>query len=383
AYATTDLVVDTSGWSSGSGQLEVQSPQRLLDTRSWPYGPLDAGGRIQLRVAGRGGIPSDAAAALLTVTVTDVGGSGFVTVWPCDQPLPTASTINTWQGLLRSNLALVALAADGTACLQLYTSDSTALDLVVDAVGWEMGGPARSAPPAAPPPPTYPAPAPSATHFATLPVGATLPNDAQCAAVVRPAAEVRPANATFNATKGSTPQTGYFARVTGDFTGTTDEIIQWASCKWGIDEDIVRAQTAKESYWFQRNAGDFSTDPTHCASGHVIGQDGVPGQCPESVGLMQVRFPYWTAAFPSATTSSAYNLDEALAARRSCFDGRETWLNTVSGSGSGYAAGDMWGCVGLWFSGRWHDPGAETYIAAVQALLTQRIWTTPSFVNAI
>ena len=33
--------------------------------------------------------------------------------------------------------------------------------------------------------------------------------------------------------------------VTGIFTGTTDDIIQWASCKWGIDEDIIRAPTAK------------------------------------------------------------------------------------------------------------------------------------------
>ena len=40
-----------------------------------------------------------------------------------------------------------------------------------------------------------------------------------------------------------------YRRVTGNFTGTTDEIIQWAACKWGIDEDIVRAQMAKESWW--------------------------------------------------------------------------------------------------------------------------------------
>ena len=36
---------------------------------------------------------------------------------------------------------------------------------------------------------------------------------------------------------------------TGNFTGTTDEIIQWAACKWGFDENTLRAQVAKESYW--------------------------------------------------------------------------------------------------------------------------------------
>ncbi|MCU1501341.1 MAG: hypothetical protein JWM12_695 [Ilumatobacteraceae bacterium] len=89
--------------------------------------------------------------------------------------------------------------------------------------------------------------------------------------------------------------------------------------------------------------------------------------------MMQVRYPYWSAAFPSATTSSAYNLDVAVGARRSCFEGKETWL------GGAYAAGDLWGCVGLWFSGRWHDPGAETYIAAVKDYLANRIWEDPGF----
>ena len=45
-------------------------------------------------------------------------------------------------------------------------------------------------------------------------------------------------------------------RVTGNFTGTTDEIIQWVACKWGVDEDAVRAQIIKESYWYQSNVGD-------------------------------------------------------------------------------------------------------------------------------
>ena len=41
---------------------------------------------------------------------------------------------------------------------------------------------------------------------------------------------------------GSDPRanTEIAARVTGNFTGTTDMILQWAACKWGIDEDIVR-----------------------------------------------------------------------------------------------------------------------------------------------
>ena len=105
--------------------------------------------------------------------------------------------------------------------------------------------------------------------------------------------------------------TGLYTRVTGNFTGTTDEIIQWASCKWGFDEDVIRAQTAKESWWFQRNGGDFTTDPSRCAPGHGFGVDGRPGECAESVGVQQVRYPYHQWAFPWATYSTAQNLDYA------------------------------------------------------------------------
>ena len=31
-------------------------------------------------------------------------------------------------------------------------------------------------------------------------------------------------------------------RISGNFTGTTDEILRWGACKWGFEEDFVRAQ---------------------------------------------------------------------------------------------------------------------------------------------
>ena len=221
------------------------------------------------------------------------------------------------------------------------------------------------------------APLPTA-HFSTLPVGAALPSDADCAARVRKTAEIRPQNAPFNVRASGPAQGGFYARVTGNFAGTTDEISQWASCKWGIDEDIVRAQAAKESGWFQQGRGDWTADSTRCVPGHGLGIDGRAGQCPESIGMMQTRYPYLQAAFPMATNSTAYNLDEALAARRSCFEGNETWLNQFP-RGQNYAAGDLWGCVGMWFAGRWHTTDADTYTATVQDYLNSRIWETADF----
>jgi len=59
-------------------------------------------------------------------------------------------------------------------------------------------------------------------------------------------------------------------------------------------------------------------------------------------------------------------------------EGKMTWLNTVE-RGSQYKAGDAWGCMGVWFSGRWHTAAADGYITRVKDYLAQRIWTTPNF----
>ena len=84
-------------------------------------------------------------------------------------------------------------------------------------------------------------------YFKTRPPGARLPSGAQCAARIHRARwEPRPQNAKQNAKVVSQPvslpddpafnrawQRKYKPRITGKFRGTTDEIIQWASCKWG------------------------------------------------------------------------------------------------------------------------------------------------------
>jgi autotransporter family porin len=39
----------------------------------------------------------------------------------------------------------------------------------------------------------------------------------------------------------------------------------------------------------------------------------------------------------------------------------------------------MWGCLGRWYSGRWHTAAAEEYIASVGDYLSQRVWESSSF----
>ncbi|MDP2291127.1 MAG: hypothetical protein Q8M22_08035 [Actinomycetota bacterium] len=350
--APTELIVDTFGHLPATGGLRVKDPARVLDTRIglWSTGAARSGETLRLRVAGRGGVPNESAAAMLTLTVADVGGFGYVTAWSCDGAMPDASVLNFWPGAVRANSALMTLSvATGEICLRAVSNNGTPVSLIADAVGWVPGTLSR---PPVPPPPTP-------SKFTTLPVGSVLPTGAQCATRIRGVAEIRPGNQAYNNTRGTRANTVY-TRVDGNFVGTTDEILQWVACKWGIDEDIVRAQIAKESWWNMTAVGDGG----------------------ESFGLGQVRVPYHGSAFvdDNARRSSAYNVDYTYAVWRSCFEGRETWLNSVE-RGATYVAGDMKGCLGVWFAGRWYTQPARQYIAEVESYLAQRIWETPDFRN--
>lgn len=234
-------------------------------------------------------------------------------------------------------------------------------------------------------------PAKSATagpsHFATLKPGTVLPSGSQCAAWVRahPKKENKGVNRGYNNTTGQKIDaslfgsgTGLAKRVDGQFTGTTAEILRWAACKWGIDEDIVNAQAAIESWWRQTTLGDFGSDAAACPDGHGLGVDGQAGKCPQSYGILQNRYPYMKTAFPGAIRSTAMSADLGYGFWRNCFEGNETWLNTVE-RGQQYAAGDAWGCVGRWFSGRWHTDASTQYVGRVKDYLNQRIWETPNF----
>ena len=58
---------------------------------------------------------------------------------------------------------------------------------------------------------------------------------------------------------------------------------------------------------------------------------------------------------------------------RSYYDGRATWLNTVE-RGERYRAGDLWGSVGVWVSGRWRTEPSLAYVRAVRGHRRARTW---------
>ena len=120
----------------------------------------------------------------------------------------------------------------------------------------------------------------------------------------------------------ATWQAKYKTRVTGNFTGTTDEIIQWAACKWGIADNMVRAQAVVESHWHMSAEGDF--EPR--SKGHSApGNDRDP--CATSFGILQIKWYFHPTAnpvgnsYPMSRTMTAFSLDYTLADLRGCYDG--------------------------------------------------------------
>lgn len=226
--------------------------------------------------------------------------------------------------------------------------------------------------------------------FNTVPPGKKLPTGEQCGKWVlsRPLKEDKGVNRKYNQTRGQKISHSFFSgdkpqankliapRVNGNFKGTTAEILRWAACKWGINQNIVFAQAAVESWWRQTTMGDWETNG--CPPGHGPGVDGMAGKCPQSWGILQNRYPFEQSSWPGIMRSTAMNADLAYGIWRTCFDGYETWLNTVPHNGT-YKAGDAWGCVGRWFAGRWHTAPAQGYINFVKKYLKEKIWTTPDF----
>lgn len=184
--------------------------------------------------------------------------------------------------------------------------------------------------------------------------------------------EPRPENGTENRTIPSRAalaawsarsEMPYAHLVDGRFTGTTDEIIQWAARKWGFRVNALRAVAALESWWEMDTLGDEG----------------------DSFGLFQVRRPYhcWGEC-AIARDSTAFNADYYGGIIRAYFDGKMGWLNSpevAPDNGERYRPGDFWGSAGAWFDGRWHTAEDERYVARARHCMKKRVWKQPRFVG--
>ena len=138
----TDVVVDLNGWLPVGAGFTPQTPVRVADTRPpSTFAPIAAGGTLEVPVAGRYGVPGDAAAVSLNVTAVGPDGPGFLTVYPCGQPLPNSSNLNYTAGQIVPNTVLAPIGADGKICV--YSQRAT--NVIVDLSGWFAAAPGFTA----------------------------------------------------------------------------------------------------------------------------------------------------------------------------------------------------------------------------------------------
>ena len=140
----TDLVADIQGYYMpaiglvSTGLFRPVGPIRLLDTRqpnAIRFGALVAGDRIDVNIGALAGLPPDATAAALKVTVTDSAASGFWTVYPAGSVRPSASNINVFGA--GSTIANQVLARLASGSISVFTQ--TGGQLIIDLVGWFTG----------------------------------------------------------------------------------------------------------------------------------------------------------------------------------------------------------------------------------------------------
>lgn len=282
--------------------------------------------------------------------------------------------------------------------------------------------------PSVSPPPTTSTP-PPASGYVTTTVAAgntsSLPSGTQCASMIHYSTwEPRPDNTWSNNhlvdpvaahnSLASRPRDGSYnsqwnswllPRVDGQFTGTTDEILQWGACKWGLPDNLLRAVAYSESVWFQAEvypngrclpdygctdlfSSSSANSVTYCnglatSGGYDYQKDFGTGICPKTFGIVSVmswQDPTWgggvwpgyqNGTFPFNRNSTAFAVDYYGSYIRGCLEGW-SYLGTKT-------TGDLWGCVGSWYSGNWHDAAADNYAATAQNWYNTQPWLTSYF----
>jgi len=288
-----------------------------------------------------------------------------------------------------------------------------------------------------------PMPTPGASHYSMRGPGAALPSEASCAEQVdaSPIPEFAPWNQDDGTGYDSNkpppePIPGYFyayaggsalphsdyANVDGAYAGTTDDIFRVYACKWGIDEDYIRAQALVESHWHQDcavvnggngcNDGGDLNNPPGCTGGLPVtpltpdGQfcalEGFGGlEAPnqyDSWSILQNKVYYAWMTWPMMQQSTPFAVDFRYAEMRGCVNGDQygyyhsqnsssatDYTNavlaaTIDPSGPSSMSGWTnlqylaYGCIETHFTGSWFAGSVDSYLDQFLSDLNTAPW---------
>ena len=224
---------------------------------------------------------------------------------------------------------------------------------------------------------------------------------------------------------GGLDDCSYMNNVDGQFTGSTEQILEIAADKWCPDctivnpldnqtysfADLLKAIAVTESYWFQWQpvrlqrpdpiTGATTLRPKHSDLIHVTRSQPHGG----SWGILQIAAGAkqgWPSSFPLSALSTSFNADFKTAEQMGVEQGHVDYLAQASFAKIAIAhrhapyadytdshgvlhpaSTDInerrWGAVGNWYSGGWYDAGALRYLRQVQRYLRDQPWTQSGF----
>ena len=115
--------------------VPLSQPCRAVDTRPpGGNGPIQGGTSQNFAISGEGACAVLPNAAVYSTNVTVVPGPtlGYLTIWPAGQPQPVVSTMNSVDGRVKADAAIVPAGNNGA--VSIYVTDTT--NVIVDVNGY-------------------------------------------------------------------------------------------------------------------------------------------------------------------------------------------------------------------------------------------------------
>jgi YD repeat-containing protein len=132
------VLVDIQGYFDGqvstSSFTTVES--RIYDSRT-PNTPIPANSTVEVQIGGVGGLPPaspNVAGVVMNITPLTSSGSGFLTLWPSDEPEPNLSSVNYTADSV-SNVIVVRPSAT-TGKVKIKNTGTGSVHIIIDSQGW-------------------------------------------------------------------------------------------------------------------------------------------------------------------------------------------------------------------------------------------------------
>ncbi len=304
-----DLTHDPNPTVADPGGFVALSPTRYVDTRFTL--PVAANGTLNLLIAGRNGIPSDASAVSVNITVTAPKAPGYIAAYPTGS-VQNSSTLNFLTGQTVPNAAIVRIGTDGS--ITLLNASVGTTHLIVDVTGYYRTATSKVPGVYVPQPPVRVA---DSRNTGVIAPYADLVVDVSTQLAASLGSVTAPASAVLNVTATSAQTFGYATVYPSDSALPTASTLNFVKGKTVANMTIVRVGADGKIRIHNGSPGttQFVVDLSGFFVGGTVTMHGgfVPMTAPVRMLDTRIGLGYPTAAPPGATCILNPNLPNAAA----------------------------------------------------------------------